>query len=434
MVHASVPTFAVSLAVVVVTAAARLQAQEPPPAPPSAPAARETLTGDWDGARDRWKNKGVELDSSLTQFYQGVASGGTDTGSEYNGTAQAKLSFDFGKIAGWNFWSAEVKTEVRFGGPLLGGTGTINPTNTAAIIPGADGTVLSVSAVNVTKLFPIDLKAGKLFAVSFGRYNLVDLLDEEFFAGGGTERFFNMAQIGPLTVLRQVPLITNGASVAYIKAGEPFITFAVLDPNDHSTDPGLSSLFADGVTFSPGLNISTKYGGKSGKHSIGAAITTKEYTPFDAIRQVIIPGPPINPVQPQAGSWSLSYTFRQYLVERAKGDGWGLFTQLSSADKDTSPITAFFDVGLGGNGIVPSRPRDEFGVSYAYTDLSEVLKDNLALLPFGGRLLVEHQLEVFYNLHLTPWFQLTGDLQIIRPNRPAADTAIVPGARLRIVF
>ena len=434
MMHASVPTFALNLALVVVTATARLQAQEPPPAPPSAPAERDTLTGDWDGARARWKNKGVELDSSLTQFYQGVASGATDTGSEYNGTAQARLSFDFGKIAGWNFWSAELKTEVRFGGPLLGGTGTINPTNTAVMIPGVDGTVLSVSAVNVTKLFPIDLKAGKLFAVSFGRYNLVDLLDEEFFAGGGTERFFNMAQIGPLTVLRQVPLITNGASVAYIKAGEPFITFAVLDPNDHSTDPGLSTLFADGVTFSPGINFATKYGGKSGKHSIGAAITTKEYTPFDAIRQVIIPGPPINPIEPQAGSWSLQYTFRQYLVERAKGDGWGIFAQVSSADKDTSPITAFFDVGLGGNGIVPSRPRDEFGVSYAYTDLSEVLKDNLALLPFGGRLLVEHQLEVFYNLHLTPWFQLTGDLQIIRPNRPAADTAIVPGARLRIVF
>jgi len=430
MMRIAAMALAASTALFAAAASAPLSAQEAP----AAPAERETLTGDWDGARARWKNKGVELDSSLTQFYQGVTSGGTDTGSEYNGTAQARLSFDFGKIAGWNFWSAEVKTEVRFGGPLLGGTGTINPTNTAVMIPGADGTVLSVSAVNVTKLFPIDLKAGKLFALSFGRYNLVDLLDEEFFAGSGTERFFNMAQIGPLTVLRQVPLITNGVSVAYVKAGEPFITFAVLDPNDHSTDPGLSNLFADGVTFSPGINFATKYGGKSGKHSIGGAITTKAYTPFDAIRQVIIPGPPINPIEPQAGSWSLQYTFRQYLVERAKGDGWGIFAQVSSADKDTSPITAFFDVGLGGNGIVPSRPRDEFGLSYAYTDLSEVLKDNLALLPFGGRLLVEHQLEVFYNLHLTPWFQLTGDLQVIRPNRPAADIAIVPGARLRIVF
>jgi porin len=107
---------------------------------------------------------------------------------------------------------------------------------------------------------------------------------------------------------------------------------------------------------------------------------------------------------------------------------------VSFADQDTSPITTFFDVGLGGNGLVTSRPRDEFGIAYAYTDLSEVLKDNLDLLPLGGRLQVEHQVEVFYNLHLMPWFQLAGDLQILRPNRPAADTAVVPAVRLRVVF
>jgi porin len=395
---------------------------------------QEELTGDWNGTRTRWKDKGFELVSSLTQFYQGVASGGTETGSEYNGTVQAELKFDFGKLVGWEHWLAEVKAETRFGGPLLGGTGTINPVNTAAIIPGADGTVFSVTAVNVTKLFPINLKEGKLFAVAFGRFNLVDLLDEDFFAGGGTERFFNIAQIGPLTVLRQVPLITNAVSMAYIRGGEPFITFALMDPNDHSTDPGLSDLFADGVTFAPGINFPAKYFGKTAKHSFGGAITTKEYTPFDAIKQAIIPGPAINPVEPQAGSWSVSYTFRQYIVERSRRDGWGFFGQMSFADQDTSPITTFFDVGLGGNGLFAQRPRDEFGIAYAYTDLSEVLKDNLDLLPLGGRLRVEHQLEVFYNVHMAPWLQLTGDLQIIRPNRPAADTAVVPGARLRVVF
>jgi len=235
--------------------------------------------------------------------------------------------------------------------------------------------------------------------------------------------------------LRQVPLITNAVNVVYIRHGEPFITFSLMDPNDHSTDPGLSDLFADGVTFAPGINFSSKHFGKTSKHTIGGAITTKEYTPFDAIRQVIIPGPPIHPIEPEAGSWSLSYTYRQYLVERATRDGWGVFGQVSFADKGTSPITTFFDVGLGGNGLVASRPRDEFGVAYAYTDMSDVLKDNLDLLPLGGRRLrVEHQVEVFYNLHVTPWLQLTGDLQIIRPNRPVADTAIVPGVRARVVF
>jgi hypothetical protein len=47
---------------------------------------QEELTGHWNGVRTKLKNKGFELASSLTQFYQGVASGGTDTGSEYNGT------------------------------------------------------------------------------------------------------------------------------------------------------------------------------------------------------------------------------------------------------------------------------------------------------------------------------------------------------------
>jgi porin len=405
--------------------------QEPPP--PDL-CHQEELTGDWGGLRTQWKDKGFDLTVSLTQFYQAVADGGTETGSEYNGTVQAELEFDLGKLVGWKFWSSEVKVETRFGGPLLGGTGAINPVNTAAIVPGADGTVSSVSAVSFTRLFPIDLQQGKLFAVSFGRYNLLDLLDEDFFAGGGTERFFNMAQIGPLTVLREVPLITNAVSFAYVRGGEPFITFALMDPNDHSTTSGLSDLFADGVTFAPGVNFPTKYFGKSGKHTLGGAITTKEYTPFDAIKQIILPGPPINPIEPESGSWSVSYTFRQYIVERSKGDGWGFFGQMSFANESTSPITTFFDVGLGGNGLFPGRQRDEFGIAYAYTDLSDVLKDNLDLLPLGGRLRTEHQVELFYNLHIAPWFQLTGDLQIIRPVRPVAETAMVPGVRLRVVF
>lgn len=234
--------------------------------------------------------------------------------------------------------------------------------------------------------------------------------------------------------MRQVPLITNAATFAYIRHGEPFITFAVMDTNDHSTTTGIPDLFKDGVTFSPGINFSKKYFGKSAKHSFGGAITTKAYTPFDAIKQVIIPGPPINPVQPQKGSWSVNYIFRQYIVERGKRDGWGFFSQVSFADKGTSPITTFFNFGLGGNGF-KSRRGDEFGISYAYTDLSKVLKDNINLITQGGRRpRPEHQVEMFYNLHITPWLRLTGDLQIIRPTRTIANMTVIPGVRLEMIF
>ena len=97
---------------------------------------QETLTGNWGGIRSRMKDKGVELKFELNQFYQGVASGGVETGSEYNGKFDTNFKFDFGKLAGWQFWSAEIKAETRFGGPLVTSTGTISPVNTAAIVPG----------------------------------------------------------------------------------------------------------------------------------------------------------------------------------------------------------------------------------------------------------------------------------------------------------
>ncbi|MET0657989.1 MAG: carbohydrate porin [Steroidobacteraceae bacterium] len=391
------------------------------------------MTGDWGGTRSQWEAHGVDTDFELTQFYQGVTSGGIRHDEEYNGVFMAQSNFDLGKLVGWQFWSADVQVESRFGGPLLGGTGTISPVNTAAIVPGADDTVTAVTTLNFTRLIPIDMKAGDLFAVAFGRFNLLDVLEEEFFAGGGTERFMNIAQIGPLTVLRQVPLITNAVSFAYLRGGKSFITFTVMDPNDHSTTAGLSDLFEDGVTFAPAIDFHTRYFGKSGTHSFGGAITTKEYTPFDVIRQVVIPGPPVNPVEPERGSWSANYTFRQYIVERGKDDGWGFFGQVSFADTSTSPITTFLNTGLGGNGLFASRRDDEFGIAYAYTDLSEDLKDNLDLLSIGN-LRAEHQFELFYNAHITPWFRLTADLQVIRPTRRAADTAVIPAVRVKLIF
>jgi porin len=408
---------------------------EPVPAPAPDFWHQETMTGDWGGARPRWKEKGIDLEFKLVGFYQGIASGGTNDNRAYTGKFQTTWKFDLGKVAGWKYWSSEIQAEWRFGNPALSGTGGINFVNTAGIIPAASGSVVSVTAVNFTRIIPRDLKKGDLYVVSFGRYNLLDLVDEDFFAGSGIERFMNVAPIGPLTVLRQVPLITNAATFAVVKGGEPRFTFTVMDPDDQSLDPGLDTLFSDGITFSPGYNIPTKYFGKSAKHSFTGAITTKKYTPFDAIKQVIIPGPPLNPVEPKRGSFSISYAFRQYLVERGHRDGWGLFTQVSIADKDTSPITRFFNVGLGGNGLIASRRQDEFGVSYAYTDLSKVLKDNLNLISVGLlRPRPEHQFEGFYNFHVTPWMRLTGDIQIIRGVRRRVDSAVVPGARLELIF
>src|SRR5436190_12869768 len=39
---------------------------------------RLKFTGNWFGVRDRWADRGLTLDTNLTQFYQGVARGGQE--------------------------------------------------------------------------------------------------------------------------------------------------------------------------------------------------------------------------------------------------------------------------------------------------------------------------------------------------------------------
>lgn len=406
----------------------------PAPSPELNLRRRETMTGDWGGSRARWKEHGVEMQFILAGFVQGTASGGVQRQTLLNGKLESKFNIDFEKLSGWKYWSAQVKFEYRFGAPVLGGTGALNTVNTNVTIPASKGSVFAITALNFTRVFPISTQKGHEIAVSFGRYNTLDI-QEKFFGGAGLEKFFNAAQIGPMTGLRQVPNVTNGMSIDYIRKGESFIAFGLLDPNDVSTTAGLDRLFADGVTLAPVINLPGKWFGKTGKHTFSYTVTTRKYTPFDALKQIVSPGPPLKPPQPKRGSFSVSYVGRQFLIERGKDDGWGVFTQLSIADDDTSPVTRFFDVGLGGNGIFTSRQQDEFGIAYAYTGLSKVLTNNLNLVTLGNvRPHAEHQFEAFYIFHIAPWLKLTSDVQIIRPVVRRADTAVIPGARLELIF
>ena len=160
-------------------------AQTPAPAPSPKPDFWhwEKMTGDWGGDRERLKSEGLEMDFKFTQFYQGVAAGGLRQDSEYNAVFEMKLKMDLGKMKpSLKFWLAEVQTQWRFGGPLLGGTGAINPVNTSALSPASDGSAVAVTSFYFTRLIPKDLAKGDLFAVSFGRFNIIDLINEDFFA------------------------------------------------------------------------------------------------------------------------------------------------------------------------------------------------------------------------------------------------------------
>ena len=77
------------------------------------------------------------------------------------------------------------------------------------------------------------------------------------------------------------------------------------------------------------------------------------------------------------------------------------------------------------------RPNDRTGIGYFYNALNSGFQDAFSLLnPVDNA----HGGEVYYNAAITPWFQLTADLQVLRPASVAEDTALVLGLRARIIF
>jgi porin len=93
--------------------------------------------------------------------------------------------------------------------------------------------------------------------------------------------------------------------------------------------------------------------------------------------------------------------------------------------------------------VVPGHPDDSFGIGIARTQFSG---DFVPFLRERLSLGLQHQdaLEMYYNITVTQWLNVTADLQIINPGLTKAinefgqlahlDTAAVAGARLRVRF
>jgi porin len=151
------------------------------------------------------------------------------------------------------------------------------------------------------------------------------------------------------------------------------------------------------------------------------------------------------PANRESSSWALSYSFDQYFWQ-SDGDpkhGIGLFFGFGASDGNPNPIQYSFITGIGGKGVVPGRPDDTFGLGVARTQFSS------AFVPFLRQQLDlglqrEDAIEMYYNVSVTQWLNLTADLQIIGPSSKKAlngvgqladiDTAVVAGARLRVRF
>lgn len=447
----STPNFIIAAAILILLSAADNNGQQATPSQvdPSAPTSQVTpspepetdyrdgewLTGDWDGARTKLREKGIELDFRLTQGYQGVANGSVLEHGAYGGKFDTDLKFNMEKLAGWKGFSWEVRTETRFG-DFAKVVGTKMIPVTYLITPKASGTVSAISALNFTQLIPIHKDKGDFIMFGAGRYYGFDGADSPFNGGGGHTTFMHLAFNGTPTNGRLVPSVTNGANFAWIRKGNPFLTFSVRDAIGHPTSPGLSDLFNEGATFISGINFPTKWLDKTGKQSVTVMVTTRKLTPFDdRFDGIVNPAPPTVPLTPKSGSWIVQYKFFQYFKEHKESDGtttgWGVFGTFAGADGKTNKSGAVLTAGVGGAGPFKSRKYDRWGAAFSIDGVSLVYRRQVGPLI---HLDSEHVFEGFYNFALTRFVMLTGDVQIIRPMLTGSGIAVLPAARIVINF
>jgi porin len=113
---------------------------------------RSTLTGGWNGARSQLVESGITFDGNISQFYQGVTSGGLRRQFEYGGHNDYVVTLDMGKLMGAEGMFVKLRGESQFGEFVNNDTGSLLATNSAGLFPtpGEQKTVLT--NISVTQM------------------------------------------------------------------------------------------------------------------------------------------------------------------------------------------------------------------------------------------------------------------------------------------
>jgi len=390
--------------------------------------------------RQKLYDRGVALDLSLTQVPQGVVSGGRDHTWKYGGNADYLLALDSGRLGLWPGGLLVVHGRTKFGRSPLSQAGVLSPVNYNWLTP-------SLSENNESFLEEYYLFQGLTdwLLVGGGRILFGNIGDTNRFAGNAHTQFVNSA-------LKNSPLLGVLTPALSLHGG-----FAMVTPDSHVTIApfALSRNDEDGNYGSPGglfsqvsagaqLIVNWEIGSLPGEILPIAGYSSKNVTKLDnpyLLREALLG----LAVPKKDGNWVAGFSADQYLYVPktasarkprtaaliTEPEGIGVFARFHYSPENRNPWNVFASGGLGGRGVIPTRPDDRYGLGFYALFVSDELKKQPLV---GGKLDTEWGLEFFYNLAIAPWLQLSPSLQYIESGLPGVDDSVVVTTRLQMVF
>ncbi len=425
---------------------------------------RPRLSGDWFELRDKMAKKGIVWEADMFLLPQGVASGGTGTGAAFWGNIDYSLNLDTKKMGLWPGGFFKFEAITSFGHTIDDNAGTIISANVSSLFPEILQPATGLMEASYTQFLSTH------FGVTMGKMNLFDFTTTEFYGDYHTQFLnsglnFNMA-------LAMVPISAYGGGIVILPTKDITLMSIALDPSGTPMNNDITEAFKDGVMLLNAASVTIKPFGLVGHQSLTGTWSNKTRFSLDQnpsnIGNMLLqerfprlanPGrflyqllakyypellEPTEPANTKDNTWSVVYSFDQYLWQ-PKGDsksGIGIFFSFGATDGNPNPIQYTYTLGVGGKGVIPKRPDDSFGIAWARSQFSDqfvpLLRDT-----FDLGLNHEDAIEFYYTVAVTPWFKVSPNLQIIKSGLNKAliddelvsiDTSVIPSIRMSILF
>lgn len=379
------------------------------------------LLGDWCGTRSSLADNGITLDASVTQYHQGVTSGGRRREFEYAGHGEYILNTDFGKLGVQDGLLMKIRAEHRFGTPINQAAGVLLSPAALSTFPTPETEDLVITEFLFTQFLSesVAIYAGKMMTIQSGL--------TPFTAGRGDDTFMNANFIFPVTTTFSAPYSTLGAGIAIFQDAFPVFSFNVLNSSNTITQSGFDELFEDGVALTGALSLPTPLGGNPGAQTLGFTWNNRTQVALGQDPRVLLPGFPPQQVEE---AWSLFWSGYQYIqTYDDPSKGWGVFAATGISDANPTLIRTWANVGIGGNVPSERRGNDRFGVGWFYNELSDETGPILNLLAAPRD---SWGVEMFYNCAVTPSIYITPDLQVLQPGNRLDDTVVLLGVRAHL--
>ncbi|MHC5060782.1 MAG: carbohydrate porin [Planctomycetota bacterium] len=388
------------------------------------------LLGDWRGMRNELAEKGITVETWVTQAAMGNAAGGFSTrnGFRYSGSVDYIMEIDLDRLGlvkdaqiflhGETKWEDGIDTKV----------GSILPVNLDAILPtfGMGNDTAFSEWIYEQHVW------NRKMMVTFGKTAPGRYWDWNVFAGDHMRQFTGLAFRANPVIAIHCPY-TRLESMAKLYFNDCLeYQFSISDGLGRATRVGFDTAFqGNSLVFMNQLNIKVKPWDLDGNHRVGFLYNKTDGPLIEDITWFNFDLPDLDApgIRDKTDDWAFWYNFDQYLYTEPQDpdQGFGLFGRFGFTDGRTNPVNRFYSIGFGGKGLIDKRDKDGFGVGYYYMGLSQDLPDE-----FGS----EQGFSAYYEIVVTPSILISPNLHVIVDPGGTKDqnTAFAYGIRLQMYF